>query len=281
MAFPSFLFSLLPSRVLSRATGCLARLPLPPFARSPLLGAFARLYGIDLDEVDGHLKSFPSFQAFFTRRLKEGSRPVDPDPAVLVSPVDGKILSSGPLEEAEKLEVKGARFSPEELLGERDRDLQGGSQVTLYLSPSDYHRIHAPISGVVPSWRHVPGRLLPVNPFTVHSVEKVFPGNERIASLWEDPSLGRRLWMVLVGALNVGSIRVLWDPALRTNRGKKSPGLYHTESPRRFSKGEEAARFELGSTVVLLLPAGKVRLLEETRPGRKVRMGEALARWED
>lgn len=279
MTFPSFFFSLLPSRGLSKVTGLLARIPLPSFLRPPILGAFARLYGISLDEVEGEPREFPSLQAFFLRHLKEGARPVDPDPLALVSPVDATILSAGPLEEASRLPIKGARFQPSSLLGGEDPSLAGGVQITLYLSPSDYHRIHAPISGRVPLWRHVPGRLLPVNPFTVRSVDQVFPGNERVVSLWEGDEAGERLWMVLVGALNVGSIKVLWDPALGTNRFSLKPSEHRAVRPRRFAKGEEAARFELGSTVVLLLPPGQADLLEGILPGKKVKMGEPLVRW--
>ena len=279
MTFRAFFFRLLPTRFLSKASGGLARVPLPRLLRRPVLGGFARLYGIDLGEVEGDLASFPSLQAFFIRRLREGARPVAEDPALVVSPVDGKILTAGPLEESTRLPIKGARFTASELLGRDDPLLEGGLQVTLYLSPSDYHRIHAPLSGRVPSWSHIPGRLLPVNPFTVHSVERVFPGNERVVSLWEGEEEGRRLWMVLVGALNVGSIRVLWDPELGTNRFGTGPREKRASRPRRFAKGEEAARFELGSTVVLLFPGGKARLAEGVEPGKKVNMGEPLARW--
>ncbi len=279
MTFRAFWFRLLPTRALSKVAGLLARIPLPRFFRKPVLGGFARLYRIDLSEVEGEISTFPSLQAFFLRRLRKESRPVDPDPSLLVSPVDARILTAGPLEEATRLPVKGARFRAPDLLGERAPSLEGGLQVTLYLSPSDYHRIHAPISGRVPFWRHIPGRLLPVNPFTVRSVDQVFPGNERVASFWEGEEEGRSLWMVLVGALNVGSIRVLWDPALGTNRVGRQGGDYGASQPRRFAKGEEAARFELGSTVVLLIPPGRARLLESTLPGKKIRVGEPLAQW--
>ncbi len=279
MTFRAFFFRLLPTRALSKASGALARIPLPRVLRGPVLGGFARLYGIDLDEVEGELSSFPSLQAFFIRRLRKGTRPVEEDREILVSPVDGKVLTAGPLEESTWLPIKGACFAVPELLGQEDPDLEGGIQVTLYLSPSDYHRIHAPLSGRVPFWRHIPGRLLPVNPFTVHSVDRVFPGNERVVSLWESDREGRRLWMVLVGALNVGSIRVSWDPELGTNRFLPRPAERRSSRPRRFAKGEEAARFELGSTVVLLLPGGRARLAEGVEPGKHVKVGEPLAVW--
>ncbi len=178
MTFRAFFFRFLPSRILSKLSGALARIPLPRFLRKPILGGFARIYRIDLREVEGDLTSFSSLQAFFIRRLKEGARPVKEDQALVVSPVDGRVLTAGPLEESTRLPIKGARFTASELLGRDDPLLEGGLQVTLYLSPSDYHRIHAPLSGRVPFWSHIPGRLLPVNPFTVHSVERVFPGNE-------------------------------------------------------------------------------------------------------
>ncbi len=279
MTFRAFFFRFLPSRILSKLSGALARIPLPRFLRKPILGGFARIYRIDLREVEGDLTSFSSLQAFFIRRLKEGARPVKEDQALVVSPVDGRVLTAGPLEETTLLPIKGARFTVPELLGREDPSLEGGLQVTLYLSPSDYHRIHAPISGRVSFWSHIPGRLLPVNPFTVRSVEGVFPGNERVVSLWEGEEEGRGLWMVLVGALNVGSIRVLWDPELETNRFRPRSKEGRSSRPRRFAQGEEAARFELGSTVVLLLPGGRARLVEGVKPGETVKVGEPLGQW--
>lgn len=274
------LLRLLPTRSLSRLLGRAARLPVPNPLRPLLWRSFAKAAGIDLGEIEEPLAAYPNLLSFFTRRLVQGSRPVDGAPDAVVSPVDGRVVSAGPLALCPELEVKGARYRPAELLGDAADalGLVGGSQLTLYLSPADYHRIHAPFSAAVERWRHLPGRLLPVNPPTLAAVDRLYPGNERVISLWADREHGRSLWMVLVGALNVGSIRVLWDPALATNRRDSTPGERRADAPRRFRAGEEAARFELGSSVVLLAGPGAWEGLS-LLPGQRVLQGQQVARW--
>ncbi len=261
---------------LSRVTGFLARTRIPRRLRPLVYKAFSKKYGVNLEEMEGNLKDFPSLHSFFTRKLKKEARPIDENPGSLVSPVDGEIISLGPVEKATLLEAKGARFTLPELLGNPldKEEIDNPFHVTIYLCPGDYHRIHAPISGIVGSWWFVKGRLLPVNKPSINRYKNVFTGNRRIVSLWENHEKELKVIMVLIGALNVGAIKCLWD---QEGRAEKNPGLQIRPSPaRRFLKGEEAARFELGSTVILVFPGWDVKIADGIGTGKKVKVGQRL-----
>ena len=176
--------SLVSSPALSRVTGHLADLRLPPFAIRPLLRLYARAFGVDLGEAAEPLESFPTFNAFFTRRLREGARPVAGGEGVVVSPSDSRLSVIGPVPPDGRLEqVKGSSYSIDALLGspEEAAPFRRGAHATLYLSPAMYHRVHSPVDGRVVAWRYVPGRLFPVNGAGVRSVPGLFTRNERVA----------------------------------------------------------------------------------------------------
>jgi phosphatidylserine decarboxylase len=268
--------SLVSSPVLSRATGRLADVRLPPFALQPLLRLYVRAYGVDLDEAEGPLDSFGTFNAFFTRRLREGVRPVASGEGVVVSPCDSRLCTIGPVPADGRLEqVKGSTYSVDALLGSEEdaAPFRRGSHATLYLSPAMYHRVHAPVDGRVVAWRYVPGRLFPVNGAGVRSVPGLFTRNERVA-LFLDTEAHGPVAVVLVGAANVGRMSLAFTD-LVTNHGHPA-GRTVPAIPVAVGRGDELGTFNLGSTVVLLLADPGLAPLAAA--GDLVRMGQALWR---
>jgi phosphatidylserine decarboxylase len=268
--------SLVSFPALSRATGHLADARLPRFALQPLLRLYVRAFGVDLDEAKGPLDSFDSFNAFFTRRLREGVRPVARGAGVVVSPCDARLSVIGPVPAEGRLEqVKGSTYSMDALLGSAEdaAPFRRGSHATLYLSPAMYHRVHSPVDGRVVAWRYVPGRLFPVNGAGVRSVPGLFTRNERVA-LFLDTEAHGPVAVVLVGAANVGRMSLAFTD-LVTNRGRPA-GRTVPAIPVTVGRGDEIGTFNLGSTVVLLL--ADPGLLPVATAGDLVRMGQALWR---
>ena len=264
------------SPVLSRATGRLADLRLPSPVLRPLLRLYVRAFGVDLAEAAEPLESFPTFNAFFTRRLREGTRPVDAGPGVVVSPSDSRLSAIGPVPPDGRLEqVKGSTYPVEALLGSAEdaAAFRQGTQATLYLSPAMYHRVHSPVDGRIRAWRHVPGRLFPVNAAGARSVPGLFTRNERVAVFIDTDAHGP-VAVVLVGAANVGRMTLAFAD-LVTNRGRAA-GHVVPSHPVAVRRGDELGAFNLGSTVVLLLadPA----LSPVPRAGELVRVGQPLWR---
>jgi phosphatidylserine decarboxylase len=265
--------------------GRVADIQLPPRLRAVALSAFARALRIDASEAEQPLAAYPSLNAFFVRRLKPGLREWPTTDDVLASPVDGVLGQLGEVVSGRLLQAKGRSYSAADLLGGREDGAvyEGGVFVTLYLSPRHYHRIHAPAPGVVSMARHVPGALLPVNAAAVNGVDGLFPRNERLVCFL-DGALGR-VAVVAVGAYNVGRISATFDEAWGggdgrsiTNRRMPPPPVRRYDPPVPVGRGEEIMAFHLGSTVVLLVEPGRVRLDPGLSPGEEVRLGQALAR---
>lgn len=250
------LLTALPKVPLSRACGWLVSLPLPRVLRPRLYGWFARRYGADLAEVDGELTSFRSLQQFFRRPLRPAARPIAPSP--LVWPCDGRIVTCGPVRGGRILQVKGNDYALADLLGSAElaAALDGGSQVTIYLAPGDYHRVHAPFAATVEHVRALPGTLFPVNPPAVRSIDRLFVRNSRHVFHCRLPS-GIAAAVVMVGAYNVGGTLV-----------SRCSGAVQA--------GDELGRFGFGSTVVALVGPGGASFVERP-PEHVVRMGAAAA----
>jgi phosphatidylserine decarboxylase len=261
---------------LSRLTGRLSDLRLPPFALRTLLRLYVRAYGVDVGEAAEPLESFATFDAFFTRRLRAGARPVASEAGVVVAAADSRLSAIGPIATDGRLEqVKGSTYSVEALLGSaEDASLvRLGTCATLYLSPGMYHRVHSPVDGRVVAWRYVPGRLFPVNGAGVRSVPGLFARNERVAVFMETEAHGP-VAVVLVGAANVGRMSLAFAD-LVTNRRRPGGRTVPTE-PVVLRRGDEIGTFHLGSTVVLLL--ADAGLAPVAAAGDLVRMGQALWR---
>lgn len=239
---------------ISRLTGRFAQ----SAASRRLIPRFAKLYGIPVEEAEKPIREYTTLNEFFTRRLKPGSRPVDPDPDALVSPVDALVTGAGVVEAGTVLNVKGQDYTVEELLGRSPRmeNYRHGYCMVLYLSPTDYHRIHSPVDGSVVEREHIPGRVYPVNDFGLRHMRRVLSRNERLVTYVRH---GRgEVAIVKVGAMNVSSIRYV-EPLTDT-----------------LVRGGDLAYFEFGSTIVLLLEDGTFAPRPDLAPGLKVRMGERL-----
>jgi phosphatidylserine decarboxylase len=252
------------------------RLPSP--LRAPACRTFARILGADLGEVRDPLDSFPSLQDFFTRALRPDARPVDPDPAALVSPCDGSWGEAGRIVEGTLLQLKGRPYSLAALLGDDAIavDFEGGWFATFYLAPRNYHRFHAPCDAWVTRAVHVPGALWPVNRIGLEGVRNLFAENERICAFvrLQRDDARESLALAAVGATLVGKVHVTFD-ALTTNDGTREPRWREYGDPPRLAKGAEWGRFEFGSTLVLAAAPGALEL-EPRPPGSPVRLGERI-----
>lgn len=261
---------------LSRIVGRLSDLRLPRPIRVPLIQAYARAYGVDLGEAELPPSAYASFNAFFTRRLREGARPIESASGVVVSPSDSRLSAIGQIPRDGRLEqIKGDTYGIEALLGSGEQAARFGVGVaaTLYLSPAMYHRVHSPVDGEIVGWRYVPGRLFPVNAAGVRSVPGLFTRNERVSVLVETAAHGL-VAVVLVGAANVGRIGLAFAD-LVTNRGH-APGAFRPQAPIPVRRGDELGAFNLGSTVVLLV--ADPGLVPAAKAGDLVRLGRPLWR---
>ena len=227
---------------------------------------------MNMDEVDGELGDFPTLAKFFVRPLKPGLRPIDPDPMTIVSPVDGLVASAGTIENGTFLQAPGKPSSIDTLLGTTEHDFDSGSYVVIYLSPQDYHRVHSPCAGEVSVLRYLPGRFWPVFSAAARRIKDLFARNERLIFQLESPF--GTVVQAMIGAFGVGRISTALHP-LVTNTG--TPAATHVLAPSpAIEKGTELGRFELGSTVILLLPPGALERWT-VGPGDRVWMGQSIA----
>jgi phosphatidylserine decarboxylase len=276
----AWLQRLLPQHGLSRLVGWLATIE-QPAVKNFLIRGFTRLFKVDMrDAVEPEPTAYPSFNAFFTRALAPGTRTMPQEPGALACPVDGTVSESAPLEQGTLLQAKGFRYELTRLLGgETPEALLRGSFATIYLAPYNYHRIHAPADARLVEMRYLPGALFSVNGATVGAVPRLFARNERVACLFET-DFGP-LAFVLVGALNVGSIATTWAGQIAPGPDRQaSTWRYPLQGPGsvQLARGDELGRFNMGSTVIVVLPEGGPRFAPEIIAGNAVRMGQLLAR---
>ena len=248
-----------------------------------IIRRFVAKYQVNMDEaLDANIASYPSFNAFFTRALKPGARPLAE--AELVCPVDGAISQFGAIEKDQIFQAKGHRYSTTAVVG-GDAELaalfQDGSFATLYLSPRDYHRIHMPADGRLSRMIYVPGDLFSVNPTTARGVPGLFARNARVVCVFESDA--GPFVLILVGATIVGSMATVWHGVVNPPRSKEvREWHYSAESGNTvfLKRGQEMGRFLLGSTVVMLFPQskrGQLRFNPAWTPGLPIRLGEEMA----
>lgn len=267
---------ILPKKVLSRTFGRFARHPLSRH----MIPWYVRYYQINKDDIKKGLHEFDNLLSFFVRELKANARPIDPAVDTVISPVDGTVSQWGLIEEGILIQAKGISYSLVQLLDnhpEYSSRFVGGYFLTIYLSPRDYHRIHMPVEGKVNACTYVSGELYPVNRWGVQHIPSLFAINERVIT-YIQTSYGM-VSMVKVGALNVGSIKVVFDNEIATNQACLS-GHKKYPSPISVAKGSELGRFELGSTVILLFEPGQVEWTCSLKPGTKLTMGQCIARFQ-
>ncbi len=270
---------MLPQHLLSRLTGSFASSE-TRWLKDLLIRHFIKTYNVNMDEAATTADSYPSFNAFFTRALKQDARPIADANKFVVSPADGAISQIGRIESGRIFQAKGQDYSVSELLAgdaELTEKYRDGMFATLYLSPRDYHRVHMPVSGTLESTAYVPGKLFSVNQTTVGHVPRLFARNERLVCVFAS-ELGQ-VASVMVGAMIVAGIETVWaGPVTAHGKAIKTSHFADTQHPPTLEAGAEMGRFMLGSTVVLLFEAGKIEWLPELQAGSAVQMGQALAR---
>jgi len=268
----------LPHHTLSRLVGGLAASE-KPWIKNPLIKWFSQRFGISLEEAKiQDPTAFPSFNAFFTRALQEGARPIDATEQGIVSPADGVVSQCGQIRGSDVLQAKGAYFSVYELLGgdaALAEEFINGHFATIYLSPKDYHRVHMPISGTLRKILYVPGRLFSVNNATAEQVPKLFARNERAVCVF-DTDAGP-MAVILVGAMIVAAIETVFTGQI-TPLANKVQTIDFSKQPLSREKGEELGRFLLGSTVVLLFPENACQWQPELAAGSTLKMGQLIGK---
>lgn len=259
----------LPQHGLSRLAGQLADSKIDWWKRGAIR-TFARIYDVSLSEAQIEcLDDFATFNDFFTRALKPGSRPLPEDPLAIVSPADGCISQLGPIEDETLLQAKGHHYSLGRLAGSLGTGFDGGTFATVYLAPSDYHRVHLAYAARLEATLAIPGALFSVNRATEQGIEDLFVRNERLVCRFST-DFGPML-QVFVGAMIVGSIKTVWDQAPSPYRTPQK-----TAHARAFERGAEIGRFMLGSTVICCFPREAVSLDPALTPGCTIKMGESL-----
>ncbi len=257
----------------SALIGLGARTHVPSVLRAPAYRAFARAVGADLGEVELELGAYDTFGDFFARKLRPGARPLSGNESALIAPCDGVIAALGTVTRGTLVQAKGLNYRLADLVvsDEMAERFEGGSYTTIYLSPRDYHRVHAPLDGRLVAYDYVPGELWPVNLRVASRREGLFTQNERVV-IWLDSPRAGRVAIVMVGATGVGNIRlahaedsVMWRTAGERRR---------IELDERVRRGDELGAFRLGSTVVLVFEPGSVELAGAL--GSAVRCGEQL-----
>jgi phosphatidylserine decarboxylase len=261
------------------------------------LRLFARWAGVEVAEAAEPLDAYPSLQAFFSRSLREGARPVQGDAHALISPCDGTWGAAGPIDGGSLVQAKGRTYRVRDLLGDVELadGYEGGFFATFYLSPRDYHRFHTPTAGRFRRLDYWPGALWPVNRVGLHAVDSLFAINERICAYLEPEGVVESdvayevvgaitsehvrsaIAMVAIGATMVGSVRLAFD-RLTTNRPHALPQSRDLGSGSAyFERGAEWGHFEFGSTIVMLIAPDSFDL--DAQPaGTKLRVGEVIGR---
>lgn len=261
-------------------TACVYRLARirSPAVKDFLITRFIRLFDVDTSEIDGEIPGgFASFNDFFVRELADGSRPVNADTRSIVSPVDGTVSNAGLLRGDSILQAKGIDYTLDDLLAadlDDARAFAGGAFATIYLAPYNYHRVHAPVAGELRAMHYVPGDLFSVNAATVQRLPGLFRRNERLILHFTTESGPAAV--IFVGALNVGSISTPWSGELRPRKRGVVETLRLDGVPTTVAKGDLLGWFNMGSTVILLLPPGVCDWHASLAPGQALQMGESI-----
>jgi len=252
------------------------------FLRKALIKSFMGLYNIDLQEAEhSSPDAYKSFNAFFTRKLKPGARPIDDSTGSVCSPADGTFAEFGTISGSQLIQAKGIHYTIEQLFAGQEMAAMrftNGVFATIYLAPYNYHRIHMPMDGTLMESIYVPGKLRSVNAATTTQVPGLYASNERLIQIFN----GKRgpFAMVMVGATNVGSITTAWGGEIPNHVRKYGNHFLHTKQDQqtRFEKGDYIAHFNLGSTVILIAGPEQIRWADQLETGGTTRVGEFIGR---
>ena len=249
-----------------------------PRVKDFLITRFVQLYDVDIEEVKLDLpQGFPTFNDFFVRELIDGARNIDDDANAIISPADGTVSLAGTLRADSILQAKGLDYSLDDLLAtdlDESASYINGRFATIYLAPYDYHRVHAPFDGELFAARYVPGDLFSVNESTVSKVAGLFRRNERLIMHFRT-ARGSAV-VILVGALNVGSISTPWSGEIRPRKAGAVEVIDISGHDTKVHKGDLLGCFNMGSTVIVLLPDGVCEWHDNLEAGDTVRMGESI-----
>ncbi len=263
--------------LISQNFGKFASKEFPKWIQNIVNNSYVGLMGLDMSDFHNP-NTYKSLNALFTRKLRE-DRHYSLDAEAFISPCDSLISDCGKMEKDYSHQIKGMRYSSDELLGEHFSDeeknsIHHGDFINFYLSPKDYHRYHIPTNLKVLRAVHIPGKLYPVNFPSLKKRVNLFIENERVVLMCENTS-GKKFYMVLVGALNVGVMQVSFEPKIKTNTDAISPTVYEYKDLY-LDKGDDFGCFEMGSTIVILAQKGMLEV--EELVGKNVKYGQTIAK---
>ncbi len=268
-----------PQHLISKIAGKVARSE-RSWLRDRFIARFIDAYDVDMGEAERPASDYRNFNDFFTRALKPGARPLADARTEVLCPADGAISQIGTIEQGRIVQAKGQSYTAAELLGGDTKlaaKFEGGSFVTIYLSPSDYHRVHMPVGATLRETAYIPGDLFSVNTVTAENVERLFSRNERLSCVFDTPH--GAVASVMVGAMIVASIETVWDGLIEPHGKQVIRKPFDTPDAPKFAAGDEMGRFLLGSTVILLFEPGKVEWSSDIEPLSVVQMGQSLGKW--
>ena len=260
---------------MSRFAGVLANCQVPRALRPSVYRGYCRVFGANPDEAELDLAEYPTINGFFTRKLKNGLRPIAT--GAIVSPADSGVGACGRVENGTLVQAKGRDYSLGALLGDAAlaERMDGGTFITLYLAPKDYHRVHAPLDGDISAAKYIPGELWPVNVFAVAHVADLFAVNERIVITFH-PRAGGIMAVVLVGATMVGMTRLAFAD-VHTNARRRDVQERRYDPPLPTQAGAHIGHFEFGSTVILVC-SPDAGAIDSLTVDQSVRMGQRIGR---
>ncbi|MDX9740479.1 MAG: archaetidylserine decarboxylase [Gammaproteobacteria bacterium] len=272
----TLILHVVPHRPLARIAWRITRVRLTP-VKNILIRFFAFLYRVDMNEAaEPDPRQYPHFNAFFVRALRPGARPISDDSDDIISPADSVVSACGEVRDGNMIQAKGIAYTAAALLGDSAcaAEFAGGNYATLYLSPRDYHRVHVPVDGHLRQMRYLPGELFSVNDYSTRHVHGLFARNERLVTVFDTPA--GPMALVMVGAMFVAAMETTWSGPV----DREHPfGHWQPDGePVRLARGEELGRFNMGSTVILLFPAGRTEWTSRLTEGARVQMGETIGR---
>jgi phosphatidylserine decarboxylase len=274
-----YFFKILPTCLLSRVAGVIAQLHIPRFLLNAIINWYCKNYKVDREEYLTPESGFKNFDMFFTRKLKKGVHEIDKSKKSVISPVDGRIQEYGEIKGNSILQAKGIDYSLEELIpSDTAREFSDGSFMTIYLSPSDYHRIHSPVNGSIKGYYNIPGKLYTVQEYMVKGYKGLYSINERLISyIQTDNGL---VAVCKIGALDVGRITLSYSDVV-TNRAfrKREERLFQNDSTPLIKKGDELGIFHIGSTIILLFQKNTIEFAR-FKTGDRLRVGEVIGKFE-
>ncbi|WP_151194120.1 archaetidylserine decarboxylase [Cysteiniphilum sp. JM-1] len=263
---------ILPQACLSRLAGKLANCE-NPTVKNRLIHLAMKRFNITLtDTLIDDPTEYTSFNEFFTRKLKPEARPIDPSDNSIISPADGKITQAGKITEGKLIQAKGKYFSLKALAADTAKENYTDFSV-IYLSPSDYHRVHMPIDGKLTRMTYVPGKLFSVNELTAENIDGLFAKNERLICYF-DTAIGE-IAVIFVGAMLVAGIETVWHKLVAPNYYSKVIHFDYSEQNLHFKKGDEIGLFNFGSTIITLFPGNKIAW--QANITGKINMGQTIA----